>query len=176
MNQQDYPTQYSDSGAHFSAQIADPSSFSITQTVGDEEDQNGFSVDSMLFRQQFNGASSYANYADTSPTDMTQGWTFAQEAYISIPQQPTTQQNYPPLLSQLSTSKSLGSDEGDETSEPTSPPDEVSERRREVSSSSIQLHRVSKSPCSLLIALCRSSSRYKTSQTSTSIYVRCPQD
>ena len=139
MNQRDYSAQYSDCNIHFSAQSAEPQSFPVTHTAGDEASQNGFGLDPMAFQQQYNTASSFGGYTDQSPSDITQGWTFAQQSYANVPIQPTTDQGYPPLLSQPSSTKSRVSDEGDDTSEPTSPRDEVSERRKEASPQSSKI-------------------------------------
>ena len=93
----------------------------------------GFSMDPTIYQQQYNLPASFASYTQPSLQDMTQTWATPQQSYVDHSSQSPTQQGLPPLVPRLSVAKSLVSDEGDDTSEPTSPRDEASERRKEVS-------------------------------------------
>jgi hypothetical protein len=92
-----------------------------------------FSTDPTVVPQQYNLTTSFGSYTQTSPIDMTQAWATPQSQYAELPLQSSVPQGLPPLVPRLSIARSLASDEGGDTSEPTSPRDEASERRKEVS-------------------------------------------
>jgi hypothetical protein len=93
----------------------------------------GFNLSPTIFHQQDNLTTSFGSCTHTSSIDMTQAWAIPQQQYTDPQSQSLFQQGLPPLVPRLSVSKSLGSDEGDDTSEPASPRDNASERRKEVS-------------------------------------------
>jgi hypothetical protein len=93
----------------------------------------GSSMDPVVFQQQYNLITSFGNYTQTSPVDMTQSWAIPQQSYADVPSTSPVHQGLPTLIPRLSATQSLVSDEGDDTSEPTSPRGEGTERRKEVS-------------------------------------------
>jgi hypothetical protein len=92
----------------------------------------GFTMDPTIIQQQYNLTTLFGSYTQTSSIDVKPTWPTLQQHADPSSQSPV-QQGLPRLVPRLSISKSLVSDEGDDTSEPTSPRDEVSERRKEVS-------------------------------------------
>ena len=92
-----------------------------------------FSMDPTVYQQQYNHPASFASYTQPASHDINQAWATPQQSYVDHSSQSPVQQGLPPLVPRLSIAKSLVSDEGDDTSEPTSPRDEASERRKEVS-------------------------------------------
>jgi hypothetical protein len=92
----------------------------------------GFSMDPTVTQQHYNPTTPFGSYTQTSSIDMKPAWPTPQRYADPLPQSPV-RQGLPPLVPRLSIAKSLVSDEGDDTSEPTSPRDEAGERRKEVS-------------------------------------------
>jgi len=92
----------------------------------------GFSMDPTVIQQHYNLTTPFGSYTQTSSIDVKPAWPTPQQ-YADPSLQSPGQHGLPPLVPRLSIAKSLVSDEGDDTSEPTSPRDEASERRKEVS-------------------------------------------
>ena len=92
-----------------------------------------YSLDPATFQQQCGLMSSYDPYTESAPIGMGQEWGATQQQYMGMPQQSLPQQAIPMLVPQVSMSRSIKSDDGDDISEPTSPVDEASARRKEVS-------------------------------------------
>jgi hypothetical protein len=92
----------------------------------------GFTMDPTVIQQHYNLTTPFGSYTRTSSIDMKPAWPTLQQ-YADPSSQSLVQQGLPRLVPRLSIAKSLVSDEGDDTSEPTSPRDEASERRKEVS-------------------------------------------
>lgn len=106
--------------------------FCTNDTVDNQIFPVGFSMDPTVIQQHYNLTTPFGSYTQTSSIDMKPAWPTPQQ-YADPSPQPPVQQGLPPLVPRLSIAKSLVSDEGDDTSEPTSPRDEASERRKEVS-------------------------------------------
>jgi hypothetical protein len=106
--------------------------FCTNDTVDNQIFPIGFSMDPTAIQQHYNLTTPFGSYTQTSTIDMKPAWPTPQQCADPSSQSPV-QQGLPPLVPRLSTAKSLVSDEGDDTSEPTSPRDEASERRKEVS-------------------------------------------
>src|ERR1700753_1539103 len=106
--------------------------FYTNDTVDNQIFPIGFSMDPTVIQQHYNLTTPFGSYTQTSSIDMKPVWPPPQQ-YADPSLQSPVQQGLPPLVPRLSIAKSLVSDEGDDTSEPTSPRDEASERRKEVS-------------------------------------------
>lgn len=91
-----------------------------------------FSIDSTVFPRQYDLTTSFGSYIQISSLDETHEWARPQQQYANLAFSPV-RQGLPPLVPRLSVAPSLVSDEGDDTSEPTSPRDEATQRRKEVS-------------------------------------------
>jgi hypothetical protein len=89
-------------------------------------------MDPTVIQQHYNLTTPFGSYTQTSSIDLKPAWPTPQQ-YADPSSRSPVQQALPPLVPRLSIAKSLVSDEGDDTSEPTSPRDEASERRKEVS-------------------------------------------
>ena len=107
--------------------------FYASNTVDGQIFPGGFSMDPAIYQQQYNLTTTFGDYTQTPSIDMTQAWPTSQQQYLEPLSQSPVKPGFPPLVPRLSIAKSLVSDEGDDTSEPTSPRDEASERRKEVS-------------------------------------------
>jgi predicted component of type VI protein secretion system len=101
-------------------------------TVDNQISPIGFSMDPTVIQQHYNLTTPFGSYTQTPSIDMKPVWPTPRQ-YADPSSQSPVQQGLPPLVPRLSIAKSLVSDEGDDTSEPTSPRDEASERRKEVS-------------------------------------------
>lgn len=137
MSQRAFTTQtIVEDDTYFPTQTAEPQSFPTSLVTSEQHYQNGFGQEPALFQQLYTLDSSFGTYADVSPIDMTltQGWSFPQQSYPSVSPRPQTQTQpaFPPAPPQLSMTRSMVSDEGEDNSEPNSPRDEASARRREV--------------------------------------------
>lgn len=129
MNQQAYPTEYRNVDFQFPPDATELHPFPVNHSLSDEVPQVGFTLDPTAIQEQYNTSSSFGDYTSGLPVYVTQEWTFPQQGYINSSAQSTTQQ----IVSQFNLTRRSISDEGDDTSEPTSPRDEASEKRREVS-------------------------------------------
>jgi hypothetical protein len=107
--------------------------FLAIHSVDNQTSPVGFSLSPTIFHQQYNLTTSFGSCTHTSSIDMTQAWAIPQQQYTDLQSQSLVQQGLSRPVPRLSVAKSLGSDEGDDTSEPTSPQDNASERRKEVS-------------------------------------------
>ena len=93
----------------------------------------GYTMDPDYYQQQYDITIPFGIYTQASSIEMTRAWETPQQHHVDRPSQSPVQQGLPPLVPRLSKAKSLVSSEGDETSEPTSPQEEASEKRKEVS-------------------------------------------
>lgn len=92
-----------------------------------------FDMDSTHFQQPYNLTTSFAKYAQVSSTEVAPAREVPQQQSTDLASPVAVHQVSLALLPRLSVAQSLIGDEGDDTSEPTSPRDEASERRKEVS-------------------------------------------
>ena len=137
MNPQDYHSPHYNGFPLSPASLATSNSetTTVTQTVADDGFLNNYHLDSATYQQPFGLVTPFEPYTDATQLTHPSVWATSQQPAKDIPQQPTVQSsapNLPTLVPQLNMTRGMIDDEGDDTSEPTSPRDTASERRKEV--------------------------------------------
>src|SRR5271170_2218217 len=129
MNPQDYHSPHHN-GFPLSPAASNLGTTAATQTMADDSFLNDYNLDSATYQQPFGLVTPFEPYTDATQPTYPSVWATLQQPAKDIPQQSTVQSsapNLPTLVPQLNVARSMISDEGDDTSEPTSPRDAVSE-------------------------------------------------